>query len=113
MRTSTEQEFVTYIVELMQCVGPVQARRMFGGHGLFLDGLMFAIVMDSVLYLKANEQTREAFQAQGLEPFTYLRQGKPCALSYYQAPEEVLESVELMQAWANQAYGVALKSKRR
>ncbi|MBV1790180.1 TfoX/Sxy family protein [Marinobacterium sp. D7] len=112
MRAAKRDEFVDWVVELMQCIGPVTSRRMFGGHGLFLDGLMFAIIIDKELYLKADDQTRQAFIDLGLGPFTYLRQGKPCSLSYYQAPEELLESVEQMRDWANQAYAVALRSRR-
>ena len=66
-----EKEFVAYVVELMQSVGPVHAKRMFGGHGILLEGLMFGLVADSVLYLKADEETREDFNARGLEAFAY------------------------------------------
>ncbi|WP_432698688.1 TfoX/Sxy family protein [Marinobacterium sp. YM272] len=104
--------FVNWVVDQLQLVGPVVARRMFGGYGLFIDGLMFAIVFDDLLYLKADAQSREAFIERGLGPFTYLRRGKPCSLSYYQVPDEVLESVELMRQWGNQAYGVALRAQR-
>jgi DNA transformation protein len=52
-----EREFVIYVVELMQSLGPVNAKSMFGGHGIFLEGLMFGLVADSVLYLKADEDT--------------------------------------------------------
>ncbi|MBS97321.1 MAG: transcriptional regulator [Oceanospirillaceae bacterium] len=111
MRSSSGDEFSSWVVELMQCIGPVTPRRMFGGTGLFLDGLMFALVIDGILYLKADEQTRARFIDQGLEPFTYLRKGKPCSLSYYQAPEEALESLDVMREWGSQAYGVALRAR--
>lgn len=112
MKSVRRDEFVDWVVELLQSIGPVGPRRMFGGTGLFMDGLMFAIVMDGVLYLKTDERTRDDFAALDLQPFTYLRQGKTCSLSYYQAPEEVLESVETMRDWANRAYGVALRARR-
>ncbi|KEA65629.1 Regulator of competence-specific gene [Marinobacterium lacunae] len=112
MKAPKRDEFADWVVEMMQGIGPVTPRRMFGGTGLFLDGLMFAIVIDSELYLKADDQTRSRFIDLGLTPFTYMRQGKPCSLSYYQAPEETLESLELMREWANQAYGAALRGRR-
>lgn len=105
-------EFSRWLVEQMQVVGPVAARRMFGGEGLFIDGLMFAIIFDDQLYLKVDDHNRQSFLDQGLEPFTYLRQGKRCTLSYYQAPEEVLESLELMRLWGSDAYGAALRARR-
>ena len=105
-----EKEFVSYVVELMQSIGPVSAKRMFGGHGIFLDGLMFGLVADSTLYLKADKETENEFIAKGLEAFTYHKKGKEFKMSYHQAPEEALEDAEEMNAWANKAYGAALEA---
>ena len=108
-----EKEFVSYIVELMSSIGPVYAKGMFGGHGIYLDGIMFALVANSVLYLKSDEHTENEFKEKGLEPFTYNKKGKEYAMSYYQAPEEALEDSEEMRLWANKAYVVALKAASR
>ncbi|MFV2057930.1 MAG: TfoX/Sxy family protein [Thiohalomonadales bacterium] len=110
-----EKEFVSYVVELMQTIGPVHAKSMFGGHGIYLEGLMFGLVADSVLYLKSDKETEIEFKAKELEAFTYNKKGKEYKMSYYQAPEEALEDVEEMNFWAKKAYGVALKaaSKKR
>ena len=113
--SNKEKEFVSYVVDLMQSVGPVHAKAMFGGHGIYLEGLMFGIVADSVLYLKADKETEKEFKDRGLEAFTYSKKGKAFKMSYYQAPEEALEDGEEMNSWANSAYSVALKaaSKKR
>jgi len=113
--SASEKEFVLYVVDLMQSVGPVHAKGMFGGYGIYLDGLMFGLVADSVLYLKTDKQTENEFKDRGLEAFTYSKKGKEFRMSYYQAPEEALEDGEEMNTWANKAYGVALKaaSKKR
>jgi DNA transformation protein and related proteins len=113
--SSEEKEFVAYVVELMQSIGPVRAKGMFGGHGIFLEGLMFGLIADSILYLKVNKETENEFIARGLEAFTYNKKGKEFKMSYYQAPEEVLEDDDEMNSWASKAYGVALKaaSKKR
>jgi len=116
MSTSTEEkEFVSYVVDLMQSIGPVYAKRMFGGHGIFLDRLMFALIADSTLYLKADKEFENEFKAKGFEAFTYNKKGKVYSMSYFQAPEETLESTEEMNIWANKAYGAALRaaSKKR
>ena len=105
-----EKEFVTYVVDLMQSIGPVRAKGMFGGHGIFLEGLMFGLIADSVLYLKVDKETEIEFTARGLEAFTYNKKGKEFKMSYYQAPEEALEDDEEMNLWANKAYGAALKA---
>ena len=111
MRVSAEEkEFVAYVVELMQSIGPVRAKAMFGGHGIFLEDLMFGLVADSVLFLKVDKQTENNFKVRGLEVFTYMKKGKEFNMSYYQAPEEVLEEGEEMSYWANMAYSAALRA---
>ena len=114
-RSGEEKEFVSYVVELMQSIGPVRAKAMFGGHGIFLEELMFGLVTDSVLFLKVDKENESHFKARGLEAFTYMKKGKEYKMSYYQAPEEVLDDVEEMNYWANLAYSAALRaaSKKR
>lgn len=112
MPTSKEsKEFVAYAVDLIQSIGPVVAKSMFGGHGIFLNGVMFGLVADSVLYFKADKELGNRFVSMGLEAFTYNKKGKLIKMSYYQAPEEALENTEEMSKWANKAYGAALKAK--
>jgi len=111
--SDTEKEFVTYVVDLMQSIGPVQARFMFGDHGIFLDELMFGLIADATLYLKADKETINEFSDKGLEAFTYIKKGKEYKMSYYQAPEETLEDSEAMTLWANKAYCTALRAASR
>jgi DNA transformation protein len=112
---TAEKEFTSYVVELMQSIGPVNAKAMFGGYGIFLEGLMFGLIADSVLYLKVDKETEKEFKARGLEPFTYNNKGKELKMSYYQAPEEAIEDSEGMNSWAARAYSTALRvaSKKR
>lgn len=105
-----EKEFVAYVVELMQSIGPVCAKGMFGGHGIFLEGLMFGLVADSVLYLKVDKENEMEFRGRGLEAFSYNKNGKEYRMSYFQAPEEVLEDGEAMNSWANSAYSAASRA---
>ncbi len=107
---TTEKEFVSYAVELMQSIGPVYAKRMFGGHGIFLDSLMFGLIANNTLYLKADQDTANDFINNGLEAFTYNKKGKQLRMNYYQAPEEALEDSEIMNTWANKAYSAALRT---
>ena len=110
-----EKEFTSYVVDLMQSIGPVNAKAMFGGYGIFHEGLMFGRVADNVFYLKIDEETENEFKAKGLEQFTYNKKGKEFRMSYYQAPEEALESGKEMSSWAAKAYSTALRaaSKKR
>ncbi len=106
-------DFVDYVMELFGPFGTATARRMFGGHGAFLDGLMFAIVSDDMLYLKADEMNRIEFEQAGCEMFGYARNGKRATLGFFRAPEDAMESPELMLPWARSAYAAALRANAK
>ena len=108
-----KSEFVEYLQELLQDFGNVEIRRMFGGYGIYRDRVMFALVADDTLYLKADEDTAAQYKARNLPPFTYAKQGKTVALSYYMAPAEALEDSGELSQWAELAYGVALKASSK
>jgi len=102
-------EFIDYLLELLEPMGQLQARRMFGGCGIFKDGLMFALVSGQMLYLKADELNRADFEKAGLEKFSYMRAGKLAKLSYYQAPGDALEDSDLLVEWAGKSYAAAVR----
>ncbi|MGH8459139.1 MAG: TfoX/Sxy family protein [Nevskiales bacterium] len=107
-------EFVDYLLELLTPLGGVRAQRMFGGYGIYRDGLMFGLVANEVLYLKTDESSRAAFEARGLPPFTYQRSGKPAiVMSYHRAPEDALEESETLCRWARDASAAALLSANK
>jgi DNA transformation protein len=106
-------DFVDYVMELFGPFGTVDARRMFGGQGVYLDGLMFAIVSGDTLYLKADEMNRIEFEQAGCEIFGYARQGKRATLKFFRAPEEAMDSPELMLPWARTAYAAALRANAK
>ena len=74
---STSAEFLEFVKEQMAGFGPVSIRRMFGGPGVLRDGLMFALIVDEVVYLKADQSTENDFKAEGLVPFTYQTKKTP------------------------------------
>lgn len=106
-------EFLTHVLELTGAAGRVTARRMFGGYGLYCDGVFFAIVIESTLYLKADGQNRADFEAAGCERFSYSREGKPARLNFYQAPGEAMEAPRRMLPWARSALAAALRARAR
>ena len=103
-------EFIDYLMELLAPFGNVRARRMFGGYGIFKDELMFGLVADETLYLKADDENKANFEARGLERFVYYKKGKPMQLSYYEAPQCALENSTDMLSWAENAYTAAIRS---
>ena len=106
-------EFVDYLHEIFESFGAIQARRMFGGHGIYRDGLMFGLVADDELYLKADDQSRQRFTDLGLEAFEYMKKGQPMKLSYFQAPEEIYEDRDAAREWATPAFDAALRNRPR
>ena len=88
-------------------IGPVTIRAMFGGAGVFHDGVMFALVADDTLYLKLGPQTEARFEQAGLERFTYEAKGKRMVMSYARAPEAALEDPDILRVWAEEAIAVA------
>ena len=107
---AVSREYLDFVVEMLEPVGAVSARRMFGGAGIFIDGVMFALVTGERLYFKVDDQTRSDFTDQGCEPFTYRRGGKAQALaSYYAAPETLLDEPDEMAKWGSRAAEAAFR----
>lgn len=105
---SPDADFVAYVLELLP-PGRCSARKMFGGYGIYDDGLMFALVFDGRMYLKVDELNKPEFAAAGSAPFVYEGQNKPIEMSYWTVPETALESSEDMAPWARRAQAAALR----
>lgn len=105
--------FLAHVEEMLEPLGALAIRRMFGGAGVFVPGpdkpVMMALIADDVLYLKADETNRGAFEAAGKGPFVYEAPGgKRAVMSYYEVPDGLLEDGEALIALALQARKVAL-----
>lgn len=105
------REFAEYVVELLEPLGAVRARPMFGGYGLYLDGLMFALIADDILYVKADAENREAFEKRDMPPFLYQRQGKTVTIAYHAVPAEALDDRHDLLALARQGFAAALRGR--
>ena len=102
------------IGELFREFGPVSVRRMFGGSGIFVDGLMIALVSDGVIYLKADGETVAAFEREGQGPFTYpTKNGTHTLTSYWRMPDRLYDDTGELARWARAAHGVALRAAAR
>ena len=107
-------EFVEHVLETLRGFGPVVARSMFGGWGLYHQGLFFALIAEDALYLKTDDENVAEFKAARLVPFVYeMKGGESIVMHYYQAPEEALENPEVMAQWARSAFGAALRKAAR
>lgn len=105
-------EFADYLHEVFALFGDIQLRKMFGGYGVYRDGLMFGLIADDTLYLKADSHTIAEFENLGLPPFSYAKNGKTVKMSYYLAPDDIFEDKHLAARWANLAFAAALRGRK-
>ena len=98
---------------LLMPLGPVRARAMFGGWGIYLEEVMFALIAYDRLYLKVDAETVPRFAEAGAQPFTYEGKGKPIQMSYWTAPEGTMESAEALLPWAELALAAARRGRAK
>ena len=99
------------IRELFGEFGPVSVRRMFGGAGVFVDGLMIALVSDGAIFLKADAQTIPSFESEGLAAFSYAtKKGRHTLTSYWRMPDRLYDDTDELARWARAAHAVALRA---
>lgn len=98
--------------ELLAPLSGVSIRRMFGGRGVFKDGLMFALLSSrDVFYLKADAETAPAFAAEGCEQWTPEMKGRVMAMPYWRAPERLFDEPDEFAEWARAAYAAARRTE--
>lgn len=106
-------EFVEHLHEVFRLFGPIRARRMFGGYGIYHNEVMMGLVADETLYLKIDALSAAQFSEAGCVPFEYTKNGVNMTMSYASAPVEIFDDPEAARAWAARAYEAALRSKSK
>jgi DNA transformation protein len=102
-------DFLNYIIDLLAGWKAVTIRRMFGGAGLYADGVIFGVVADDIVYLKVDDSTRDAFIQAGSRPFEpYHDNVKAAIRTYYEAPPEILDDPNEFARWAQQSLDISL-----
>jgi DNA transformation protein and related proteins len=100
------------IVELFAAFGRVSVRRLFGGFGIYVDGVMFALASRGVIYLKADDDSAAAFRREGSGPFTYgAKGGQRTIMSYWRLPDRLYDDPDELAAWARTALSVARRAQ--
>ena len=105
------EDLVQLCQDLLAPAGALRVRRMFGGHGFYVDELFVAILASGQLYLKTDETTRSRFADAGCMPFAYSAKGRSVSLNYWTVPAEAMESPALMQPWLRLALQAALSAR--
>ena len=112
-KQSHHDEFVDYIREILEPFGISKIRAMFGGFGIYKNGIIFALIADHELYFKANDRAAVFFQSFGSEPFSYEAKGRQIKMSYWRVLPEILEDQDILKKWHDMAYSAALTSKKK
>jgi DNA transformation protein and related proteins len=107
------REFRDFVGELLAGFGPVRIKPMFGGVGVYADGVIFALIADDILHFKVDDDNRAGFEAEGMSPFVFLGRGKPIATSYWRIPARLLDDPEEIADWARSALAAAGRAKQR
>ena len=105
--------FKIFVAEQLAGVGPVSIRPMFGGAGVYADGVMLGLIASETLYLKTNATGAADFEAEGSEPFSYeTRQGSNTIASYWQVPDRLFDDADEMTVWVRRALGIAKAAQK-
>jgi DNA transformation protein len=105
-------EFRDHVAGMLEPLGPVGIRRMFGGAGVYCGAVMFGLIADDVLYFKVDAENRPAYESAGSKPFVYEPGGgRKVAMSYWRVPDRLLDDGEEMIEWANKALEAARRSR--
>ena len=106
-------DFLAFLKDQLRGLGHITTRRMFSGAGLYCDGLIFALILRDTLYFKVDDGNRGAFEAAGLEPFSYEGKGNRVALPYWQVPERLFDEPDEMLDWARGALAAARRATEK
>lgn len=98
--------YKAFVLEQLLVVGPVTARAMFGGVGLYLDGVFFGLLDDDSIYLKVDDGNRGDYERAGSGPFRPYGDDS-YAMQYYELPADVLEDRDALREWVGKAVAAA------
>ncbi|WP_152047856.1 TfoX/Sxy family protein [Aureimonas psammosilenae] len=103
-----------FVRDLFEGQGPVRIRRMFGGHGVWLDDRIVAVIFRDEIFLKSDEVTAAFFEDAGARRWSYGRAGKPPVMMPYHAlPSEAYDDPDAMTLWARRANEAAGRAGRK
>jgi len=98
------------IKEVFEPFGRVEVKRMFGGAGIYSDGLCFAMAIDGDIFLKVDDDNRDAFRTAGSRPFVYDMKGKPQEMNYWRLVDAALDDGAELKRWASSGFAAAKRA---
>ena len=109
---SVGESYKEYVVDQLGKLGFVTVKTMFGGAGLYYDGLIFGLLTDDVLYFKVDDTNKLDYERAGMEPFQPI-DDKPMVMPYYEVPVDILEHRDLLAEWARKALIVSRNKHKK
>jgi DNA transformation protein len=108
---SFDEGLYAWVQEAMEPLGSVSMRKMMGGATLYLDGTIFAILVEDELWLKSDADADATWDAEGCERFSVtFKDGKVDSMNYRRAPTDVYDDSEALQRWAGLAVEAGLRA---
>ncbi len=107
---AVNKDFLNFVIDQLSEFGEVETKNMFGGVGIFKEGLMFAKIGGDVFRLKVDDTNKADFEAKGMKP--YYSEKKKKGMPYWEVPQDVLEDKSELAAWATKAFNVAQNAKK-
>ena len=108
---SVQPQYLDYILEQLAALPALRSNRMFGGVGLYSDGLFFGLIDDDTLFFKTGESNSEEYRSRNMPRFMPFPERPEAVLGYHQVPADIIEDAELLVSWARKAMAVALTRK--
>lgn len=94
----------SHLIEVLRPFGSITMRAMFGGYGIYKDGVIIGVIAHNTLYLKTPLEKEPYYQSLGAEPFIYEGKNRPVKMSYWTIPANVMQDNDLLKEWVNTAY---------
>jgi DNA transformation protein len=111
---SKSNAYVQFISEeVLGHIPGITARAMFGGYGVYKDGVIFGLIDDDRLYFKVDDTNRNDYEAAGSKPFVYLHKGKEMSMAYWEVPEVVLENKDEVEKWLQKSVTASVNAKKK
>lgn len=109
---NVSESYKDYVVDQLQSLGPVFAKKMFGGYGLFLDGVIFGVIANDEFYLKADDSTRPKYLKMGMKPFNPFEE-ESHSMTYFEVPIVVLENKYELENWAGESLMISQNTAKK
>ncbi|MBS1988240.1 TfoX/Sxy family protein [Candidatus Dependentiae bacterium] len=105
--------YANYILDLLLPLGNMRARKMFGGFGIYKNGIFFALIINNILYFKVDAANQSDYESFDSKPFTYTNKNdKLVSMSYWEVPIDILENQNKLEQWVEKAVQAAQRAKK-